>query len=123
LARGPILLALDSRPARIGDQAIYIDVDEDGYVPFHPTASPSPEIWMAFEVPVYWRRGPAHPEHRSTQVFCDYASAGNLFVASNPFRTCLPQPLHLESAYAPEIWKLAYGYVRPPMPSFEQVGP
>jgi hypothetical protein len=123
LARGPILLALDSRLARIEDQAIYVDVGDDGSVPLHPTTSPSPEFWMAFEVPVYSRRGPSTPKQHSTQVFCDYASAGNLWVASNSFRSWLPQPLDLEWAYPPHIWKLAYGNVRPPMPSFEQVGP
>jgi uncharacterized protein len=124
LARGPILLALDSRLAKIDSRAIYIDVDQDGYVPLRPVMSPSPEIWLAFEVPVYTRRGPGQPNRRlAPQVFCDYASAGNQFVASNAFRTWLPQPLHLESAFPPNIWKLGYGNARPPMPSFEQVGP
>jgi hypothetical protein len=123
LARGPILLALDSRLATIESHAIYLDVDEDGYVRINPTMSLSSEIWMAFEVPVYSRRGPTKARKRSTQVFCDYASAGSQFLTSNPFRTWLPQPLHLESVYPPDIWKLAYGNIRPPMPPFEQVGP
>jgi hypothetical protein len=81
------------------------------------------DIWMAFEVPVHTRRGPANPNRTSIQVFCDYASAGSLFLTSNPFRTWLPQPLDLEAAYYPDVWKLAYGNVRPVMPPYEQVGP
>ena len=124
LARGPILLALDSRLAKIDSRAVYIDVCEDGYVAVKPTTPGSSEIWMAFEVPVYTRRGCVQPKQdQFTLVFCDYPSAGNQFLASNQFRTWLPQPLFLENAFYPDIWKLAYGEQRPPMPTFELVGP
>jgi uncharacterized protein len=122
LARGPILLALDSRLWKSEERAVYIGFDNDGYVPLKQVASPE-GIWMAFEVPVNTQQGPGNPRPAPAMVLCDYASAGNQFTASNTFRTWLPQPLHLRTAFVPDIWRLAYGDQRPPMPTFEQVGP
>jgi DUF1680 family protein len=118
LARGPLLLALDDRLVKIVSRAVYIEVDEDGYVPVKPIAPDSLEIWMAFEVPVFTIMGPVRPKEKEfSLVFCDYPSAGNQFLSSNQFRTWLPQPLYLKTAFFPDIWKLAYGGQRPSVPS------
>lgn len=120
LARGPLLLALDSRLVEPSDHAVYIDTDEGGYVAEKPVTPDSSDIWMAFEVPIYTINGPVRPKDKEFNlVFCDYPSAGNQWETTNQFRTWLPQPLYLRAAFHPDIWILAYYYLgqRPTVPS------
>jgi DUF1680 family protein len=121
LARGPVLLSLDSRLAKLDDRAVYVDRDRDGYVSLRPVTPPS-GIWMAFEVPTRTLQGPGTPRRSASIVLCDYASAGNLFLDTNTFRTWLPQPMQLSSALPKDIWKLAYGRYRPRMPALPPEG-
>lgn len=120
LARGPLLLALDNRLVKTSNHAVYIDTDDEGYVEAKKITPDSFDIWMAFEVPVYTINGPVRPKDKEFNlVFCDYPSAGNQWETTNQFRTWLPQPIHLRTAFHPEIWMLAYYYMgqRPTVPS------
>jgi DUF1680 family protein len=120
LARGPILLALDSRFANLNQDAAYIEMQPDGSVLIEPVDPPVDEILMLFKVPVYTRRGPSKRiQKQYRQTFCDYASAGGRFETSNAFRTWLPQPFGLAEPFYPEVWRLAYDGTRPLMPTAE----
>ena len=105
LMSGPILLAIDNRFVRPGDDALWM-LKEDGNIDLHKV-TPTPEgVNVAFTVPFEIR--PFHFfNHSQTElIFCDYASAGNLWSESNLFRTWIPQPLYLPHAFVPGTWKL-----------------
>lgn len=123
LARGPVLLALDNRMVKVESRAVYIETDNDGYVAAKSVKPACSGIWMAYEVPVYTRRGCVKQKlEQFNLIFCDYPSAGNQWVAINQFRTWIPQPLYLENAFIKDAWKLTYGDNRPAMPSVSYVG-
>ena len=116
IVRGPLLLSLDNRMVKEDDfRALYIDYDKDGYVPVKRVAAPE-GVWMAFEVPVYTRRGPGGPGTTEPLILFDYPSAGNLFIANNGYRTWFPQPMYLPTAFHKGIWKLKYWGSRPYIP-------
>jgi len=93
--RGPVLLARDSRFAD-GDMtevfrcgAIADGQRMDG---FSAVRTPSDDIWMAFSATL-----PVGPHHANPEganglavMFCDYASAGNLWQPANYYRTWFP---------------------------------
>lgn len=116
LARGPMLLSLDSRTVRPDDwRAVYVAYDADGYVDTKKINAPD-GVWMAFEVPVYCRRGPGSQWMSEPIVVFDYPSAGNMFIEENGFRTWFPQPLYLPNAFNMGAWRLKYGDARPYIP-------
>ena len=96
LTRGPIVLALDNRLAPPEKGAVAV-LARDGE--WFADAKPNPQaaekagVWMAFDVPflINGKMG--------TLTLCDYSSAGNRWSEENLFRTWLPQPLNLGSAY------------------------
>ena len=93
--RGPVLLARDSRFAD-GDMTEVFRRGEiadgqrmDG---FSAVRTPSDDIWMAFSATL-----PVGPHHANPEganglavMFCDYASAGNLWQPANYYRTWFP---------------------------------
>ena len=93
--RGPVLLARDSRFAD-GDMTEVFRRGEiadgqrmDG---FSVVRTPSDDIWMAFSATL-----PVGPHHANPEganglavMFCDYASAGNLWQPANYYRTWFP---------------------------------
>ena len=93
--RGPVLLARDSRFAD-GDMTEVFRRSEiadgqrmDG---FSAVRTPSDDIWMAFSATL-----PVGPHHANPEganglavMFCDYASAGNLWQPANYYRTWFP---------------------------------
>lgn len=96
LARGPIILSLDNRftPA-LATGSASIDRRNSPYIELTPNPEAAARIgaWMAFDAPVTGTGAPA------TLTFTDYADAGSDFSKENSFRTWLPQPLDLKSAY------------------------
>ena len=94
--RGPVLLARDSRFA-----------DGDMTEPFRRGAlkggqrmdcfsavrTPSDDIWMTFTATLPIGSHHENPEaaNRTTVMFCDYASAGNLWRVDNYYRTWFPE--------------------------------
>ena len=93
--RGPVLLARDSRfadgdltePFRRGLLA-----DGQRMKGFSPVRTPSDDIWMAFSATLPVGAHHANPEGANwvNVMFCDYASAGNLWRADNFYRTWFP---------------------------------
>jgi DUF1680 family protein len=95
--RGPVLLARDSRfndgdltePFRGGIK--------DGSVMsgFEPVRTPSDDIWMTFSATLPIGSHHENPEgaNWATVMFCDYASAGNLWRTDNYYRTWFPVEL------------------------------
>ena len=93
--RGPVLLARDSRFAD-GDMTEVFRRGEiadgqrtDG---FSVVRTPSDDIWMAFSATL-----PVGPHHANPEganglavMFCDYASAGNLWQPADYYRTWFP---------------------------------
>ncbi len=93
--RGPVLLARDSRFAD-GDMT---EVFRRGKIAdgqrmdgFSAVRTPSDDIWMAFSATL-----PVGPHHANPEganglavMFCDYASAGNLWQPANYYRTWFP---------------------------------
>jgi DUF1680 family protein len=104
--RGPIVLCLDDRltpPEK--DAAAVIKRDSSAHVDIQPNADAANRIgaWMAFDVP-FVVGGNAR-----TLTMCDYASAGNRWSEGNQYRTWLPQPLRLETAYQSGMtWKTLF---------------
>lgn len=98
LARGPIVLSLDNRLAPPTEGTATLDKAAfPAELKPNPAAAKKIGAWMAFDVPA----GAA-----GTLTFCDYASAGNAFSQQNAFRTWLPQPLDLKTAYdTGQTWK------------------
>ena len=93
--RGPVLLALDDRLAPPEKGAVAVLKRNASYVEAKPDADAANKtgVWMAFDVPFMVNGSP------KTLTMCDYASAGNGWSERNRFRTWLPQPLNLETAY------------------------
>jgi DUF1680 family protein len=92
--RGPIVLALDNRLVGTNvEGGATIARRADGTVDLKQDLPAAAKIgaWVAFDVPV---QGAAR-----WLTFCDYADAGNAFSETNAFRTWLPQPLDLASAF------------------------
>ena len=93
--RGPVLLARDSRFAD-GDmtepfrrRAVADGKRMDG---FSAVRTPSDDIWMAFSATLPIGSHHENPEGANglAVMFCDYASAGNLWQPSNYYRTWFP---------------------------------
>jgi hypothetical protein len=98
LARGPVLLARDSRvgagdpstsPGQAVDEVASLRADADGYVTLEPVPARPDSIWMAFSAPFDQGLHDAKGE----LVFTDYSSAGNAWSETNRFRVWLPQIL------------------------------
>ena len=93
--RGPVLLARDSRFAD-GDmtEPFRRGVVADGkrMDGFSAVRTPSDDIWMAFSATLPIGSHHANPEGANglAVMFCDYASAGNLWQPSNYYRTWFP---------------------------------
>jgi hypothetical protein len=104
LQRGPVVLSLDNRltPAAAGR----VMLDRNPELKPNPVAAKKIGAWMAFDV--------------GALTFCDYASAGNAFNEQNIFRTWLPQPLDLSTAYQTgQTWQTlshAATWTNPPKP-------
>ena len=103
---GPILLALDNRFVHPSDDALWMLHNEEGNVDLHKV-TPTPEgVNVAFSVPFEIRPYHFFNHSKTELVFCDYASAGNLWSESNLFRSWIPQPLYMPQAFVPGTWKL-----------------
>ena len=93
--RGPVLLARDSRFAD-GDmtEPFRRGVVADGkrMDGFSAVRTPSDDIWMAFSATLPIGSHHENPEGANglAVMFCDYASAGNLWQPSNYYRTWFP---------------------------------
>jgi len=93
--RGPVLLARDSRfadgdmtePFRRGAVA-----DGQRMGGFSAVRTPSDDIWMAFSATLPIGSHHENPEGANglAVMFCDYASAGNLWQPANYYRTWFP---------------------------------
>ena len=93
--RGPVLLARDSRfadgdmtePFRRGTVA-----DGQRMDGFSAVRTPSDDIWMTFSATLPIGSHHENPEgaNWATVMFCDYASAGNLWRTDNYYRTWFP---------------------------------
>ncbi len=96
LQRGSIVLALDDRfvPAEPNTE-ITLDRNAASLADLQPNpqAAEKAGTWMAFDVP-FLING-----KNTSLTLCDYASAGNQWAKTNRFRTWLPQPLDLGTAY------------------------
>jgi hypothetical protein len=104
--RGPIVLALDDRltPPEKDATAVLVR-NPSGYVEAQPDADAANKtgIWMAFDVPFLVNGKPR------TLTMCDFASAGNGWSEANRYRTWLPQPLKLDTAYDTGVtWKTLF---------------
>jgi hypothetical protein len=96
LKRGPIVLALDDRltPAEKGAVAVLErNAASPAGVKPNLEAAQKAGVWMAFDVPFFVNGT------KRALTMCDYASAGNRWSQDNQFRTWLPQPLNLGTAY------------------------
>jgi uncharacterized protein len=120
LKRGPIVLALDNRfvPAE-KDTRITLERSEAALseVKSNPQAAEKAGTWMAFDVPflVSGKKG--------SLTLCDYASAGNRWMKTNRFRTWLPQPLDMASAYETgDKWHSAIQAAAPDLQAERGVG-
>ncbi|HEY4416582.1 MAG TPA: beta-L-arabinofuranosidase domain-containing protein [Verrucomicrobiae bacterium] len=104
LQRGPVVLSLDNRLTPPVARQIALG----GNLELKPNPAAAKKIgaWMAFDV--------------GGVTFCDYASAGNGFSETNIFRTWLPQPLNLATAYdTGQTWQTlthAPTWTNPPKP-------
>ena len=93
--RGPVLLARDSRFAD-GDmtepfrRGVVADGQRMGG--FSAVRTPSDDIWMAFSATLPIGSHHENPEGANglAVMFCDYASAGNLWQPANYYRTWFP---------------------------------
>jgi DUF1680 family protein len=96
LQRGPIVLALDNRltPPEKGASAVP-ERDAALLADAKPNlqAAEKAGVWMAFDVPFLVNGA------KRTLTLCDYASAGNRWSEENLYRTWLPLPLNLATAY------------------------
>jgi len=107
LKRGPIVLALDDRftPAQ-NDTQVVLDRDSTLLTNLkpNPDAAQKAGTWMAFDVPFLVNN------KRELLTLCDYASAGNQWTKTNRYRTWMPQPLDLGTAYETgDAWYVAGG--------------
>jgi uncharacterized protein len=115
LKRGPIVLALDDRfvPAQ-KNVKIALDRSAASLADLKPNlqAAEKAGTWMAFDVPFLINGKPA------TLTMCDYASAGNRWTKTNRFRTWLPQPLDMATAYETgDKWHTVITAVAPATPA------
>lgn len=116
LMRGPIVLALDERltpPEKDALAALPRNAAALADVKPNVQAAEKAGVWMAFDVPLLINGKPR------TLTMCDYASAGNRWSGANRFRTWLPQPLNLGTAYETgATWKIVTsGASRPSAPA------
>lgn len=92
IARGPLVLARDSRLAGPLMESIIAPVpDGPGTIRLRKVASINPGIWMQFEaafIPESYKEAGAKPILVS---FCDYASAGNSMDSFPFFKVWMPQ--------------------------------
>ena len=93
-ARGPVLLARDSRFAD-GDltEPFRHGIKGGQIMPtFAPVRTPSDDIWMAFSATLPIGSHSENPEAslQTTVFFCDYASAGDTWTRDNFYRTWFP---------------------------------
>ena len=115
LMRGPIVLALDERLAPPEkDAAAVLPRNAAPLTDVKPNARAAEKagVWMAFDVPLL-----VNGRQRALTM-CDYASAGNQWSSADRFRTWLPQPLNLDTAYdTGATWKIVTsGTSRPTAP-------
>ena len=92
LARGPVVLARDSRlQGPVIDAAIYLVADKEGIVNLEPVDHDSRNFWMQYKTMVgveAYTEGGAPP---APAVFCDYSSAGYPTGANASFRVWFTQ--------------------------------
>ncbi len=104
LQRGPIVLSLDNRLARPSTNPI--SLPRNLTLKPNPAAAKKIGAWMAFDV--------------GSLTLCEYASAGNAFTEQNTFRTWLPQPLIMTTAFETgQTWQTlshANRWTNPPQP-------
>lgn len=96
IARGPVVLACDSRLTPPDFSAI-LRLDRSTY-PFiqlrpNPKAAARIGAWEAFDVPF------AVNNRTRWLTLCDFASAGNAWTSDNRYRTWLPQPVWMGKLY------------------------
>jgi DUF1680 family protein len=129
--RGPVALALDNRavtPDNINlwllhsevqwkhddqldvcyviPEPVSTDANHPLWIDLKPCESKPLGVWMAFEVPFFYR--PTHFFNHQTRsmIFYDYASAGNAYSDENFLRVWLPQPMFLNQLFPQGSWKV-----------------
>jgi uncharacterized protein len=115
LARGPIVLALDSRLCPDKPAALKVEPSEGSHVRLtpNPRAAVKYGVRLARDATFIANDGTKH-----TLTFCDYASAGNTWDDKSLYRVWLPQPLDMATAWKDlPLWS-TWGWekTRPPMP-------
>ncbi len=117
IARGPLVLALDSRlaPEVAFEAKALLDRSAFPFIGLKPNPQAAARIgaWMAFDVPLTVEGKP------QTLTMCDYASAGTAWSSANPYRVWLPQPLWLGNLYdSGQTWPtLTHRHFRPVAPA------
>ena len=87
VARGPVLLARDSRFGGDVDDVASLRADAEGHVELTPAPNRGSSTWMAFATA--FDQG-LH-DTKGELLLTDYASAGNAWSETNRFRVWLPQ--------------------------------
>jgi DUF1680 family protein len=107
--RGPVVLAMDSRMVKVGDEAVRLVVDGEGFVDLVPHEGALPKgVWMGWDVGVEVRPSHFFNHRKERLAMCDYASAGDEWGEGNLMRVWVPGVMDLRGAFVPGTWRLMY---------------